>query len=69
MSHSSPPNASESTPFAHLDTMIAALAEGTEPRDERLFLRAVVRGLELVVGQVHARLGALVDALTPKEGK
>jgi hypothetical protein len=47
--------------------MIAALAEGTEPRDERLFLRAVVRGLELVVGQVHARLGALVDALTPKE--
>jgi hypothetical protein len=69
MSNSSPPNASESTPFAHLDTMIAALAEGTEPEDQRLFLRGIVRGLELVVGQVHARLGALVDALTPKESK
>ncbi len=38
--------------------------EGTEPRDERLFLRAVVRGLELLTGQMHARLGAVVDALT-----
>ncbi len=31
MSHSSPPNASESTPFAHLDTMIAALADDLPP--------------------------------------
>jgi hypothetical protein len=69
MSNSSPPNASESTPFAHLDAMIAALAEEPDSKDRRLFLRGIVRGLELVVGQVHARLGALVDALTPKEGK
>jgi hypothetical protein len=71
MSNSSPPNASESTPFAHLDTMIAALAEGTEPEDQRLFLRGIVRGLELVV-ETSGRtpdVGALVDARTPKEAR
>jgi hypothetical protein len=58
------------SPFENLDNIITAIGEpGTTEEDRRLFLRAAVRSFELLTGQAHARLGALADALTPKEGK
>jgi hypothetical protein len=58
------------SPFENLDNIITAIGEpGTTEEDRRLFLRAAVRSFELLTGQAHARLGALADALTVKEGK
>jgi hypothetical protein len=64
MSHTSPPSAFEGAPFTHLDNMIAAFAKATDPEEKRLFLRGALRSIELVTGQLHTRLSALVDAAT-----
>jgi hypothetical protein len=60
---------SNPSPFEHLDTMIDALA-GAENREQHsLYLRGIVRALEVLTGQVHTRLGALRRALSPGSGK
>jgi hypothetical protein len=47
--------------------MIHAYESATNENERRLYLRGIARGFELVTGQLHDRLGALVDALTEKE--
>jgi hypothetical protein len=57
---------SNDTTFSHVDTMIEALPTATD-EERSAYLRAIVRAFEVAVGQAHARLGALVDALTTPE--
>ncbi len=59
---SSPPD-----PFENIDNIISAIGSADSDEERRLYLRAAVRAFELLTGQAHARLGALADALTPKE--
>jgi hypothetical protein len=68
MSNPSTPASSDSSPFAHLDEMIAAYEGATNPEEKRMFLRGVVRTLEHVSGKTHAALAALTKAVTA-EGK
>ena len=56
-----------SAPLPEIDAMLGAYEGATSEAERRLFLRAIARGLEVVTGQLHDRIGALVDALT--EGK
>jgi hypothetical protein len=56
-----PPSAPDSTLFTHVDTMISAYSAATDEEERLLYLRGIARGLEQIAGQLHARLGALVD--------
>ncbi len=56
------PSDPEGSSFTHIDTMIAAYACATNEGDRKLYLRGIARGLQHVAGQLHARLGALLDA-------
>jgi hypothetical protein len=56
-----------SAPLPEIDTMVGAYEGGTSEAERRVFLRAIARGLEVVTGQLHDRIGALVDALTEDE--
>jgi hypothetical protein len=47
-----------------IDTMVEAYEGATSETERRLYLRGIARGLEVVTGQLHDRIGALVDALT-----
>jgi hypothetical protein len=62
MSNSTAPDA-----FENIDNIIGAIGSADTDEERRLYLRAAVRAFELLTGQAHARLGALADALTPRE--
>jgi hypothetical protein len=47
-----------------IDTLVEAYEGAASEVERRLHLRAIARELEVVTGQLHARIGALVDALT-----
>jgi hypothetical protein len=53
-----------SGPLSGIDTMVEAYEGATSETERRLYLRAIARGLEVVTGQLHDRIGALVDALS-----
>jgi hypothetical protein len=64
MSDSNPPDA-----FGTLDTLFASFNDPMTDEERRLTLRCIARNLEVMAGQLHVRLGDLVDALTPKVGR
>jgi hypothetical protein len=47
-----------------IDTMVEASESASSETDRRIFLRAIARGLEVATGQLHERIGAIVDALS-----
>ncbi len=51
--------------FAHIEALTVALAQARTVEDQRACFRAIARELEVLIRQVHARLGGIVDALTP----
>jgi hypothetical protein len=53
-----------SGPLSGIDTMVEAYEGATSETERRLYLRAIARELEVVTGQLHDRIGALVDALS-----
>jgi hypothetical protein len=59
-----PNDTSNPSPFAHLDTMISAYADATDPKERTLFLRGIVRALEHVSCKTHAALEALTNAVS-----
>jgi hypothetical protein len=52
------------TPLLGIDTKVEAYEGATSDTERRLYLRAIARELEVVTGQLHDCIGALVDALT-----
>jgi len=52
-------------PFAHLNTMISALASATDPAERTMYLRGIARALEYITGKTHAAVAALVEAVRP----
>jgi hypothetical protein len=51
-------------PLLGIDTKVEAYEGATSDTVRRLYLRAIARELEVVTGQLHDCIGALVDALT-----